>query len=68
MSTEPSEAHPQDHRGEGPFDPVRERERILEQVRGRVLDAHQAECLCAALAMLAEMEPEDAPVKPAPPR
>jgi hypothetical protein len=68
MSTEPSETGPLDHPGEGPFDPVRERERILAQVRGVVLDAHQAEFVCATLAMLAEMGPGDTPFKPDPPR
>ncbi len=46
------------HDADAPFDPVRERERILAQVRGRALDANQAEFVCATLAMLAEMEAE----------
>ncbi len=42
---------------ESPLDPVRERERILARVRGKTLDAQQAEWLCATLTLLAEMEP-----------
>jgi hypothetical protein len=36
------------------FDPARERERILESVRGKVLDPQQAEVICGMLAVLAE--------------
>jgi hypothetical protein len=46
---DPSEPAPE------PFDPGRERERILALVRGRKLDAFEAELVCATLAMLAEM-------------
>lgn len=36
------------------FDPVRERERILESLRGKALDPQQAEVICGMLALLAE--------------
>jgi hypothetical protein len=36
------------------FDPVRERERILESLRGKELDPYQVEVICATLAVLAE--------------
>ena len=42
-----------------PIDPAGERARILAQVQGRGLSAHQAELLCATLALLAEMENPD---------
>ena len=40
-----------------PLDPVRERERILALVRGRILNAYEAEMVCTTLTLLAEMEP-----------
>ena len=58
MSSDPPVPEPTTPADDRPFDPVRERERLLAQVRGRALDAHQAEFVCATLAMLAEMEAE----------
>lgn len=68
MSTAPPEPKLPIPDADPPFDPVRERARILAQVRGTTLDAHQAELLCATLAMLAEMDPGDqgSTVDPAP--
>mgnify|MGYP001269095517 CR=1 FL=1 len=59
MSAEPPEPEPRVPDADAPFDPVRERKRILAQVRGRTLDAHQAELLCTTIAFLAEIDPRD---------
>jgi hypothetical protein len=55
MSADPPYNDPSDPAPELPFDPVIERERILALVRGRKLDAFEAEWVCATLTMLAEM-------------
>ena len=44
-----------------PLDAGRERARILASVRGKQLETHQAEMLCASLAMLAELEADEQP-------
>ena len=58
MSSDPPVPEPPNPADDRPFDPVRERERILALARGRTFDAYQAEFVCATLALLAEMEPE----------
>jgi len=68
MAIDPPPSEPVSPPGEPPFDPVRERERILALVRGRTFDAYQAEFVCATLALLAEMEPEVRPLRSFPPR
>jgi len=61
MSSDPHEQEPTPLGPSRPIDPAGERARILAQVQGRGLSAHQAELLCATLALLAEMENPDDP-------
>lgn len=61
MSSDPTDEIPENLQApEQPLDPARERARILALLKGRRLNAYEAEMICATLAILGEMDPGQA--------